>query len=403
MIYEDYIQISIIVPIYNVAEYLKKCISSILAQTYKNLQIILVDDGSTDGSSQICDDYAKTDKRIEVIHKQNGGLVSARKSGLQIVTGNYVGYVDGDDWIEPDMYEKMIGCMLENSVDMVETQYFLEAGAQTKYMESKLAFGIHCRDELIPIMLCDDDFNECRVQPYLWSKLFKRELLMQHQMQVDESILCGEDMAVVFPYLLDCSSICVMKYAGYHYVQRQYSMTSVVHKKEKDQNKALIKYLKEIFERNEKYDMIMLQQLNQYTKSMLLIRDVGFFDMDFGKGIIKPFNNLNGSIAVYGAGRMGKSLYRYFRQIGFDVVAWGDKDSVFYQQLGLPVVTPEEIINLQEKYDKLLIAVISKKLAELIAISLRENGLQGEKIMWLNEEFIDVTNNVLTPFLEEYK
>ena len=394
-------QISIIVPIYNVAEYLEKCISSILTQTYKDLQIILVDDGSTDGSSQICDEYVKKDNRIEVIHKANGGLVSARKSGLQIATGDYVGYVDGDDWIEPDIYEQMLGCMIENSVDMVETQYFFEASTQIKRMESKLSYGIHAANELIPAMLCDEDFNECRLQPYVWSKLYNRELLTQHQMCVDENIMCGEDMAVVYPYVLDCSKIYVMDYAGYHYVQRQNSMTSVVHEKEKEQNKALIKYLKETFEKNETYATIMLKQLNQYTKSMLLVRDVGFFDMDCAKDMVKPFEDISGRIAIYGAGRMGKCLYRHFQQKGICVIAWGDKESVLYQQLGMPVMSPDEIVSLQNDYDKLIIAVSSKSIAKAISDFLKEKGLSDEKIMWLNEDFIEATNNVLKCFLKE--
>ena len=101
-------QISIIVPIYNVEKYVRQCIESIINQTYKNIQIILVDDGSTDTSGLICDEYASIDDRIEVIHKKNGGLDSARKAGIAIASGKYVGYVDGDDWIEPFMYERMV-------------------------------------------------------------------------------------------------------------------------------------------------------------------------------------------------------------------------------------------------------------------------------------------------------
>ena len=99
-------KISVIVPIYNVKEYLDKCISSICNQTYKNLEIILVDDGSTDGSATICDAFAKKDDRIVVIHKENGGLTSTRKAGVNIATGKYIGFVDGDDWIDEDMYEE---------------------------------------------------------------------------------------------------------------------------------------------------------------------------------------------------------------------------------------------------------------------------------------------------------
>lgn len=392
--------ISIIVPVYNVSLYLNQCIQSIINQTYKDLQIILVDDGSTDGSSQICDDYAKRDSRIEVIHKSNGGLVSARKAGIQIATGDYVGYVDGDDWIEPDMYEQMLDCMIANNVDIVETQYFIEAGTQTKRMESKLQYGIHKTENLIPVMLCDKDFNECRMQPYVWSKLYKRELLIRHQLRVDECILCGEDMAVVYPYILDCENVYVLNYAGYHYVQRSNSMTNIVHEREKEQNKALIRYLKKIFNKNEKYAAIMLEQLNQYTKSMLLVRDINFFDMNCEKEIIKPFNDIdkNCLIAIYGAGRMGKNLYRYFQQKGIRVVIWGDREYILYQQLGMPVASPDNVINAQKEYDKLIIAVSSQNIAKAIACFLRDKGLNEEKLMWLSEKFIDVKNDVLRYF-----
>ena len=100
--------ISVIVPIYNVEKYLIKCIESIINQTYKDLEIILVDDGSTDSSGKICDEFATKDNRIKVIHKKNGGLSSARNIGLDICKGNYISFIDSDDYIELDMYEKMI-------------------------------------------------------------------------------------------------------------------------------------------------------------------------------------------------------------------------------------------------------------------------------------------------------
>ena len=101
-------KVSIVVPIYNVEKYLDRCIQSLLAQTLKEIEIILVDDGSDDGCAQICDQYAERDSRIKVVHKKNGGLDSARKAGIAIASGKYVGYVDGDDWIEPFMYERMV-------------------------------------------------------------------------------------------------------------------------------------------------------------------------------------------------------------------------------------------------------------------------------------------------------
>ena len=101
--------ISVIVPIYNVEKYLDKCIESIVNQTYKNLEIILVDDESPDNCPEICDKWAERDSRIKVIHKENGGAGSARNAGIEASSGEWIGFVDGDDWIEPNMYEKFAG------------------------------------------------------------------------------------------------------------------------------------------------------------------------------------------------------------------------------------------------------------------------------------------------------
>lgn len=118
--------ISVIVPVYNVAEYLPECVDSIINQTYKNLEIILVDDGSTDACPDICDDYAKRDSRIRVIHKKNGGLSDARNAGLDICTGEWIGFVDSDDYIASDMYEKLYCAAIENDCDVAVCHFLCE-------------------------------------------------------------------------------------------------------------------------------------------------------------------------------------------------------------------------------------------------------------------------------------
>lgn len=117
-------KISIIVAAYGVEKYLHKCVDSILAQTYKNLEVILVDDGSPDKSGIICDEYAQKDSRIKVIHKQNGGQSTARNAALDIATGNYVGFVDGDDWIEPNMYEQLLKIIEQEDADIVQCGWY---------------------------------------------------------------------------------------------------------------------------------------------------------------------------------------------------------------------------------------------------------------------------------------
>ena len=111
--------LSVIVPVYNVEKYLDRCIRSIAGQTYTNLEIILVDDGSTDHCGEICDEWSRKDTRIQVFYKKNGGLVSARKAGLKTASGQYIAYVDSDDWIEENMYERMMELMLCNHSDIV--------------------------------------------------------------------------------------------------------------------------------------------------------------------------------------------------------------------------------------------------------------------------------------------
>lgn len=132
--------ISIIVPVYKVEKFLKRCVDSITNQTYDNLEILLIDDGSPDGSPAICDELAKQDKRIRVFHKENGGVSSARNLGIKECTGDYIAFVDSDDWIEPTMYEEMLALSLEKDADITfcEMKEFYDDGRTVEYNEINL-------------------------------------------------------------------------------------------------------------------------------------------------------------------------------------------------------------------------------------------------------------------------
>ena len=119
-------KVSVVVPVYNTKKYLSECLQSITSQTYKNLEIIVVDDGSTDGSDKICDYFSSKDRRIKVIHKKNEGVVVARKTGYEMATGEYLATVDSDDWIEPTMYQDMVEEILKENVDFVSVGYCRE-------------------------------------------------------------------------------------------------------------------------------------------------------------------------------------------------------------------------------------------------------------------------------------
>ena len=126
-------KISIIVPIFNIEKYLSRCLDSILEQTYKNLEVILVDDGSVDNSGMIADKYARKDQRIKVIHQVNQGVSAARNTGIDLATGDYIGFVDGDDYIEPDMYEILMRIIEEQQVDIAHCGYQMVYPSKTEF------------------------------------------------------------------------------------------------------------------------------------------------------------------------------------------------------------------------------------------------------------------------------
>ncbi len=180
--------ISVIVPIYGVEFYIEKCIKSLINQTYQNLEIILVNDGSKDKAPEICDKYAAIDKRIIVIHKENGGLVSARKAGLIEAKGKYIGYVDGDDWVEPGMYEDMLYYAVKYDADIVAAGHKEELNGKIidvlyNQLPSGLYKGKMLEENLFPIMINTGKFSKFGIYSYLWNKLFKKEILFEEQMK----------------------------------------------------------------------------------------------------------------------------------------------------------------------------------------------------------------------------
>lgn len=395
------ILISVIVPIYNIASYLEKCIHNIMNQTYSELEIILVDDGSTDGSEDICDKFASVDSRIQVIHKLNGGLVSARKAGLKVVTGEYVIYVDGDDWIEPDLCENMLKEMLESGSDLVDADYYMDMGQEIVSMHSNISNGRYDVEEILPIMLCDDNFNECRLKAFLWSKMFKRELLERVQYAVDERVTFGEDVAVTYPYVLQCKKISVLNYSGYHYVQHLSSMVYTKKPDEQLRNTLLIKDLYHNFVKDVNAG-ILLQELNQYSKLLFTLRNISYFDQNGNGEYLLPFGGIkeNSRVIIYGAGRVGQSVYRYLMDTQkIRIVDWLDRDFEKYQQLGFEVHAPESISDVDLEDTKIIIAINSRKVASSVRKWLLENRIKEDTIKWLTEEFIN--SDLLSVIMKE--
>lgn len=163
--------ISVIIPVYNVEPYLRRCLDSVLAQTYKNLEIIVIDDGSPDYSGMICDQYAEKDDRIKVIHQANGGLCAARNAGMRAATGRYIGFVDSDDWIAPEMYEELYRCMKEKNADIVSCSYFRVKPGRNTYARCDGEVYVYNRKQAMKELL-----GNFTIRTTFWNKLFRREM-----------------------------------------------------------------------------------------------------------------------------------------------------------------------------------------------------------------------------------
>ncbi|MBD5476899.1 MAG: glycosyltransferase family 2 protein [Lachnospiraceae bacterium] len=383
--------ISLIVPVYNVEPYLKRCIVSIFAQTYREFELILVDDGSTDGSSIICDFYEKQDKRVKVIHKGNGGLVSARRAGLAVSRGEYIGFVDGDDWIEPQMYGKLVEAALKYQADMVLGGFVEDVGGRIVYKTNQLEQGVYDREELCekiyPYMLCMEDFFSMGVQPYIWNKLMRRGLAYEHITAVDDRIRVGEDVAAAAPMLLAANRVVITDYCDYHYCMRESSMMQKHGSEEKEWEGLCIlhKFLQKALQQHAKQYRLEYQ-LSHYTVGNMLTRTYDRIAEKDGDGTLWPFGyrlGENRKCIVYSAGNFGRQVYAYLQKYHPGcVVLWVDREYRKYQSMGLPVQGVADII--KEKNADILIAVLDIQISWAIRENLLQNGVCYEQIYSIN-------------------
>ena len=165
--------ISIIVPIYNVEPYLRRCIDSLLKQTYKNFELILVDDGSPDNCGVICDEYAAADSRVRVIHKPNGGLSDARNAGLEIASGAYIAFVDSDDWVAPDYLERMLSALEHTGADICECGILRTSGEVGVPVVASASPAVFNTVEALEQLIADREFHQ-----HVWNKLYRKKVVV---------------------------------------------------------------------------------------------------------------------------------------------------------------------------------------------------------------------------------
>lgn len=207
-------KISVIVPVYKTEGLLDRCVESIVGQTYKNLEIILVDDGSPDNCPAMCDEWAEKDSRIRVIHKENGGVSSARNAALDIATGDYIGFVDSDDWIEPEMYSSLIQKISESGKNIALCSYYaVEISGERYERRCVVDKEVLDKDDYFRFIVLGGDGG------YIWNRLYDADILKE--VRFDEDIWYSEDLLFNFKTAQKSNGAAVLDKAEYNYVQKR--------------------------------------------------------------------------------------------------------------------------------------------------------------------------------------
>lgn len=384
--------ISIIVPVYRVEKYLDQCICSIQNQTYTNIEIILVDDGSDDQCPQICDHYAQSDKRIKVIHKENGGLDSARKVGMLAANGKYIGYLDGDDWIEPNMYESLLGYMLEYDVEIVEAGVIdTWENAETHrilYLEEGCYKDKDFIEKVEPRLLYSGVFFGYGISPYVWNKLFLKEKIKKYQMMEGLTSKIFNDVMISLPCIAESKKIYVSHNCYYHYRMRT---DSLKRKNRMATVSNLIQCYPEFYKRFRGTGICEEngRQIKFFTMYYLLYRAPYAFDDLQGETILVPFGGLSkgDKVVLYGAGAVGIHIKDYISSIeGSNVVCWVDRNYKELQRT-LEVQNPKNIIDYE--YDYVIISILREEAVKSVKRDILNLGVPEEKIRWIEQKYID--------------
>ena len=371
--------ISVIVPIFNAEEYLDECICSIINQTYKNIEIILINDGSKDASLQICEKYKKLDNRIFVLNKENEGLVKARKDGASMAKGDYVTFLDADDWIDVETLDK---CM-KDKADIISYGLIEEYGYKISYKKNKIGAGYYNKEEIkkyiVPKMLCYENFFEFGVIPNMGCKIIKRDLFLSEMKGISNSVTVGEDVDFLVGIIKKANSLVLRDDCYLHYRQHRESMMK---------SYLSIESIRQLYE-----DMIkkvefnedeLKKQIDIYIIFVLLLKR-----MDIIFPILTDLHMLENNVAIYGAGGFGMSVYREVannKKINKIVIidkCWENLQNEHFKVYDKSILFENEV-------DKVIISILNSNVSKMIKTELIDMGINQNKILTFDFMNIDI-------------
>jgi len=375
--------LSVIIPIYNAENYIEDCIESVLMQTYQKMEIVLVDDGSKDKSGLICDRYGESDERVIVIHQENKGPMYARRAGLLVAKGEYIGFVDSDDTIEANMYERLIDVLEEESADVIHSGYVSKT-------QNSIDFSREVIDKENAIDLLERVLLHGDITPSIWSKVYKREYINRAFEEVFDETIFGEDMVCLVALLFTNPKIVLLNEAFYNYRVRSNSLshycdTMAIKKELQLYNN--IQFVLEQHSAKRDYEKIM----NVFLARHVIYGLSRTVENEFWINIyevedVERYRNKR--IVLYGAGEVGKSVYSQLSRYGdICIVCWVDRNNDLYRYACRTVESPS--ILQQINFDLVLVAVKSSYLYESIRSELeKEHSIDDKMIEWSQPHMI---------------
>lgn len=376
--------VSIIIPVYNLEAFVRKSIDSALNQSYQNIEVILVDDGSKDKSGDICDEYSKIDSRVRVIHKANGGLVSARKAGLEISRGKYIVPLDADDWIERDMVESMVSIMETRGIDFAQcglmweyndgssensADILREGEYDLKKKENGLYNNLFTKND-------DQSVNGARLN--ICSCIFKRDIVIGAQSLINDELANGEDDALFFVSMFISNIFYKFEHAYYHSLVRTNSMSRAKNMFNVNQVFMIESIVRPVLQKHEFFDMLE-PMFNRYLYNLFNLYAASYWKTGFDRvymfeSELVPYKS---KIVLYGAGVVGQS-YHLLLSDKYNIVAWidGKKDHV-----GNVKIDRVDVIK-SISYDYVILAAKKAHIADEMRQLLITMGVKEEQIVW---------------------
>ncbi len=375
-------KISVIIPMFNAGGSIERCLKSVMSQSFHDLEIIVVDDGSTDGSGQIACGLAADDARVTVISQENRGLIGARKTGIWAASGDYVLFVDSDDYIDADMIEDMVAHSGNGEVDVILEGAKFWIGDEQSMALNYAVEGTYSGQELEDLkrtILCAEDYCTMQILPFLWNKMFRRDLIKEHVLEADEKITIGEDVAIGFPAILKANKIYVSGAAHYNYIKSEGTMMSTKNEvKELENAVRLYGYLKMKFEQLGYADDACLKGVRRLFINQLFTRAYESTNSIAGCDGLYPFvDDVPGQLIIYGAGEFGKEVFERASRIS-TVKYWIDRNAKALSGTGYTIKKLEDCEITED--DEIVVAVLNRKTAYKIAEALVNKGVASDRI-----------------------